>query len=132
MSRERGAVEFCARRRIRLQRKGLPRECVPPNTARPLRALFSTGIPLSLTDTAFCTRPVLPDRRPVEKCFPCIDMCRLAALHPHLGEVMAADGDRLIKAVATKLAEGKDLVSPCIGIYSKYSRSPLRTRFIAV
>lgn len=47
---------------------------------------------------------------PVEKCFPCIDMCRLAALHPHFGEVMAAEGDRLLKVVAAKLAEGKDLM----------------------
>ena len=37
-------------------------------------------------------------------------MCRLAALHPHFGEVMAAEGDKLLKAVTTKLTEGKDLV----------------------
>ncbi|CAM9787363.1 unnamed protein product, partial [Ectocarpus sp. 8 AP-2014] len=54
---------------------------------------------------------------PVDKCFPCIDLCRLAALHPHFGEVLAlaetgssGGGGGLIKAVADKLGEGKGLM----------------------
>ncbi|CAM9733037.1 unnamed protein product, partial [Scytosiphon promiscuus] len=54
---------------------------------------------------------------PVDKCFPCIDLCRLAALHPHFAEMLAAgdsgggDGSGgLIKAVADKIGEGKDLM----------------------
>lgn len=53
----------------------------------------------------------------MDKCFPCVDLCRLAALHPHFaemlaqGETEAADGGgSLLKAVADKLAQGKDLV----------------------
>lgn len=57
--------------------------------------------------------------RPVDKCFPCIDLCRLAALHPHFAEMLALgetegssgrSGGGVFKAVADKLAEGKDLV----------------------
>eukprot|EP00903_Cladosiphon_okamuranus_P020256 g18590.t1 len=55
---------------------------------------------------------------PVDKCFPCIDLCRLAALHPHFAEMLAAEEAEvsggavggLFKAVADKLAEGKDLM----------------------
>ena len=50
----------------------------------------------------------------MDKCFPCIDLCRLAALHPHFAEMLAlgeAEGSGgLLKAVADKLAQGKDLV----------------------
>lgn len=56
--------------------------------------------------------------RPVDKCFPCVDLCRLAALHPHFAEMLAlgdaegssSSGAGLFKAVADKLAGGKDLV----------------------
>lgn len=56
--------------------------------------------------------------RPVDKCFPCVDLCRLAALHPHFAEMLAlgeaegsgSAGGGLFKAVADKLAEGNNLV----------------------
>ncbi|CAM9388989.1 unnamed protein product [Pylaiella littoralis] len=51
---------------------------------------------------------------PVDKCFPCIDLCRLAALHPHFAEMLAkgaeGGGEGLLKGVADKLGEGKDLM----------------------
>lgn len=53
--------------------------------------------------------------RPLDKCFACIDLCRLAALHPHFAEMLddgssAGQGNKLVKLIASKCAEGRDLV----------------------
>ena len=53
----------------------------------------------------------------MEKCFPCLDLCRLAALHTHFAELLLLDdpssggGKKLLSVVAAKCVEGKDVVS---------------------
>ncbi|CAM9230876.1 unnamed protein product, partial [Ascophyllum nodosum] len=53
---------------------------------------------------------------PVEKCFPCLDLCRLAALHTHFAELLLLDdpssggGKKLLSVVAAKCVEGKDVM----------------------
>lgn len=61
---------------------------------------------------------LFPFGRPVEKCFPCLDLCRLAALHDHFAEVLPltrssvdVGGNKLLRSIAAKCVEGKNLVS---------------------
>ncbi|CAM9846412.1 unnamed protein product, partial [Chrysoparadoxa australica] len=51
---------------------------------------------------------------PVDKVFPCLDLMRLAVLHPHAAEGMGGrvgfDGPALLKLVLSKIHEGKDVM----------------------